>query len=727
MIKDYSWIGIEATKARGISPVFVKNFDISKDVVSVQMDITGKGIYYPAVNGKRTGDFVLAPGYTEYGFRHQYQSYNITDLVKTGKNTIEITLSRGWYAGRVRGWDLLWTPQIIGEITVEFSDGTKTVFGTDGTWLVGEGSVVFSEIYDGEIFDATKNTQNLVPVTVFGDEGKDMLIAQEGEFVREQERFSPVKILTTPKGEKVIDFGQNLTGYPVMKLCAKKGEKVSVSFAEVLDKDGNFYNENYRSAKCMYQYTCRDGEQEYTPHCTFYGYRYIRIDEFPESCQLTEDTFTSVAVYSDMKRTGYISCSDEKLNQLFSNIFWGQKSNFLDIPTDCPQRDERQGWTGDVQIFCKAASFNYDVSKFMKKWLRDMRAVQKRDGHIGFFVPALHESPMAGAWSDAAVMVPWQMYLTYGDKEFLKECLPLMIDHVKKVAEESEEEYTWRGGSNLRQFGDWLASDSLERDKDGDFVHKGHSGATNPDFLQAAFYANDVRIIADALDVLGEDSAYYRELHKKIVQRFRKDFPEYFTQTECAFAIRWLLTDDKEKTAKQLEEIIHNNGNRMSTGLVGTPHILHAVSESGMYELAYTLLLQEKFPSWLYSVNLGATTMWEHWDGIDEKGNMWSTTMNSFNHYSYGAVADWVYEVAAGIGQEKGSAGYEKPVINPHPDKRLTWLEASFDTRHGKISSKWTYTLEGNIRYEISVPVTSKIIIGQKEMMVGKGTHVFFE
>ena len=727
MIKNYNWIGCEPTRAKGYTPLFVKEFCLEKLPKKAVIEITCKGVYYATLNGKRIGDFIMAPGYTQYEARLQYQTYDITELLQKGQNELHIYIGRGWYAGRIREWNALWSPHIIAGLCFEYGDGKSVCFGTDESWLMGDGKILFSEIYDGEVYDAGKEISNLTPVTVYPDEIKDEIIEQEGEIVREMERFSARKIIKTPKGETVIDFGQNLVGYPVFTVDAKAGEKISLSFGEVLDKDGNFYNENYRSAECNYIYTCTDGVQCYTPHLTFYGYRYVRVDEFPASCTLTKDTFTSVAVYSDMKRTGHISCSNPKLNQLFSNIFWGQKSNFLDIPTDCPQRDERQGWTGDAQIFCKAASLNYNVYKFFKKWIRDMREYQLIHGYVGWIIPAKSASPMSGAWSDAAVMVPWQIYLTYGDKEFLRECIPLMVDHVKKVAQESEVQYAWRGGSNLRQFGDWLASDSLDRDKDGSFVHTGHSGATNPNFLQSAFYANDVRIIADALDVLGEDSSYYRDLHSKIVEKFREDFPEYFTQTECAFALRWNLTPDRESTKKQLEEIIHANGDRMSTGLVGTPHILHALSESGLYDLAYTLLLQEKLPSWLYSVNLGATTMWEHWDGIDEEGNMWSTTMNSFNHYSYGAVADWIYEVAAGIGQEKSSAGYEMPVIAPHPDKRLGWLEASLETKHGKIHSKWTHTLEGSTKYEISVPVKSKIVIGEKQYTVDKGTYVFFE
>lgn len=724
MIHNQRWIFPQNIREAGKCPVFIKKFH-SEDIVNAELCITAKGVYYAELNGERVGNFVMAPGYTFFSKRHQYQNYDISSLLDNGENILKITVAAGWYSGRiVHSSD--WKPEIIAEIVLEYADGKKELIGTDETWLVGEGELVFSDIYDGEIFDATREILDLEQVVVDNDASTEQLIPTDGEPVVERERFSGGKIITTPKGETVIDFGQNLAGYPQLCINAKAGERVCLSFAETLDKDGNFYNENYRSAKCLYEYTCTDGEQTYKPKCTFYGFRYIRIDEFPESATLDEDTFTAVAIYSNMKKTGHLACSDEKLNQLFSNIFWGQRCNFIDIPTDCPQRDERVGWTGDAQVFCKTASYNFDTRRFFRKWLRDMKAQSEICGHIGFTVPG-GASPMAAAWSDAAVIVPWQLYLIYGDKTLLEEMIDTMITHVEKIGQESEELYTWRGGSNLRQFGDWLATDSLDRDRDGAFVNSTYSGATDPDFLQAAFYAYDTAILAEALEVLDRDGSYYRELHSKIKERFQKDFPEYHTQTECIIALRFDLTPDREGTAALLSRMIRENGDRMSTGFVGTPHILHALSEVGRTDLAYTLLLQENFPSWLFSVNLGATTMWEHWDSINKDGNMWSTTMNSFNHYAYGAVADWVYEVAAGIGREKGTAGFDRLVIAPHTDKRLGWLEASVETDNGIVSSKWIYTVDGGVRYEITVPTSAKIVIDGKEKSVGKGTYVFYK
>lgn len=723
MIREQSWIGVQQPINSGACSVFVKTFEAGIAQKAI-LELTAKGVYYAELNHKRIGNFVMAPGYTEYTERHQYQIYDITELLCEGQNILEVTVATGWYAGRMRGGGATWIPEIIARIVIEKEDGTRQVYGSDASWLVGDGPLLFADIYDGEIYDASRKVGNLGPVQVYGEEETSQLITQEGENVIEQEKFCGSRIFRTPKGELVVDFGQNLTGYPEVTITAKEGEKIVLSFAEVLDKDGNFYNENYRRAKCKYEYICCDGLQTYKPHCTFYGFRYIRIDEFPESAVLDSNTFTAVAVYSELKKTGHIACSNTKLNQLFSNIFWVQRSNFLDIPMDCPQRDERHGWTGDAQVFCKTATYNFDVLRFFRKWLHDMDTLRKRVGYVGFTVPG-GATPIAAAYSDAAVIIPWQIYCTYGDKALLEEMIDMMVAHVDMIGRESEVPYTWRGGKNLRQFGDWLATDSLDKDRSGDFVSTTYSGASNPDFIQAAFYAYDTEIVATALELLGRDNSYYVDLHQKIKQKFQEDFPEYHTQTECVLALRFNLAPDREQTMALLVRKIRENGDRMSTGIVGTPHILHTLSENGRVDLAYSLLLQEQFPSWLYPVNLGATTIWEHWDGINKEGEMWNPRMNSFNHYSYGAVADWVYEVAAGIRQEKNSGGFEQIVIAPHPDRRLEWLESSIETKDGVIFSRWEYR-NGGIRYEISVPAKARILLGSEEKTVEKGAYVFF-
>ena len=731
MIKNQRWIKAGWNMMTDECPVYVKNFTV-ESVEKAILSVTARGVYFAEINGKRVGRALMTPGYTQYSMRLQYQTYDITDLLCNSENHLEITVTPGWWWGRIIAsrrisyHEIPWDGELIAEIIITDKEGKTVTVGTDESWLCGKGPLIYSDIYDGEIYDATKTLSNLVSAKFSENDSVDELIHQEGEWVEEHERFTTCSVFITPKGEKVIDFGQNLTGYPVLNINAKAGNVVSLSFAEILDSNGNFYNENYRTARCQYKYVCRDGEQSYRPRCTFYGFRYVRVDEFPQDVPLTSDTFTAVAIYSNMKRTGNINTSNKKLNQLFSNVLWGQRDNFCDIPMDCPQRDERLGWTGDAQFFCKTASYNFDVHTFYKKWLRDMSAYFREYGYVGFIVPG-GPSPIASAYTDAGVIIPWQIYKTYGDRAFLEEMIEMMTGVVDMIKRESEEPNTWRGGKNLRQFGDWLATDSLDRDRGAEFVSTSYSGASNPDLLQAAFFANDARIVAEALEVLGRDSSKYRKLFEAIKARFQEEFPEYKTQTECIIALHFGLAKKPEETIDLLVRKIRENGNRISTGFVGTPYVLYALSENGRTDLAYSLLLQEEYPSWLFCVNLGATTMWEHWDGINIEGIMWNKRMNSFNHCAYGSVASWIYEVAGGIKQENDSAGFDKIVIEPHPDSRLDWLETSLETKDGKISSKWIYMIGGGLKYEISVPKQATIVIGGVRRQIEAGNHVFYE
>lgn len=723
MLKNQKWIRADFAKDYQTCPVFRKVFD-TKNIKKATLYITAKGTYVAEINGKRVGDELFTPGYTSYHTRHPYQSYDITELLHDGTNTIDVTISAFWYHGRIvlvhseSARTREWTAEIIALITIEKNDGTTEYISTDESWLAGRGPVEFSDIYDGEIYNATKEVSDLVPVSVDNDASTEALIMCDGEKIHEHEVFRPIDIITTPDGDTVIDFGQNLTGYPEITVNAKAGEQVSLSFAEILDKNGNFYNENYRSAKCQYIYTCKDGLNVYKPKLTFYGFRYLKVNKFPESSEITKDNFKAIAVYSDIKKTGSLISGHANLNQLFHNVFWGMRCNFLDIPTDCPQRDERMGWTGDAQVISKAASYSFDMEKFFTKWLRDMNADRNKNGYVGFIVPNMFDEGttfhyLASAWSDAAVIVPWNIYSAYGNKEFLKEMLPLMENHIENIVKESGDIYRWTKGAKTHQFGDWLGMDAPAGS---------YRGATNPEIIQACYYAYDVSLLIKAYEVLGMDASEYKARLVKIKECFNEDFPELKTQTECVLALYSDVAADKKAVADKLAKMVRENGNKLTTGFVGTPYLLHALSQNGYTDLAYTLLLQEGYPSWLFSVNMGATTMWEHWDGVNDKGDVWSKDMNSFNHYAYGAVADWVYEVAAGIKPEK--AGFEKIRIEPNPDERLGFLDVSIDTRKGKVSSKWIYK-NGKVQYEITTPSEADIVIDGKTYSAKPGTYMF--
>lgn len=683
--------------------MFKKTFVADKKAVCAKLYITAMGVYEAVLNGKRVGNFVLAPGFTSYNKRHLYQEYDITDMIKS-ENELIVSVGDGWYRGQL-SWDVnninFYGDNcgIIAKIEIKYDDSEEVIY-TDESWLCGNGPILSNGIYAGEVYDARISAVFDKNAEIF-ESDKDNLFLQDGEIVCEHERLKPISFITTPKGEKVIDFGQNMTGYVEIKVTAKAGDRVVISHAEVLDRDGNFYTANLRGAKQKIEYTCRDGEQVYKPHFTFMGFRYIRLDECPENAE-----FTAIAVYSNIKRTGYFECSNEKVNKLFQNAVWGQKSNFLDVPTDCPQRDERLGWTGDAQVFVKTASYNFNVNKFFEKWLADLAADQKENGAVTDVVPDILEKDRengAAAWGDASVICPWQLYLTYGNKEIIKrqfESMKKWVDYSVKIG---------RFG-----YGDWLALDH---------PNGGDRGLTSQKFIDRAFNIYSTELLVKIGKIIGEDVSEY----EKRLENFRDSFENEFeinTQTEHVLALKMRLTKNPEKTAAELAQMIKENGNRLKTGFVGTPYLLHMLSENGYADVAYSLLLQEEFPSWLYSVNRGATTIWEHWDGIKPDGTFWRESMNSFNHYAYGAVCDWLYGAAAGIKTDENAPGFEHAVIEPIPDERLDYVKASIDTVCGRISSYW-HRDGGRIIYEIEVPSRATIRVNGEEYDVPKGKYVF--
>lgn len=715
-----------------VCPIFRKVFDCPEKqtppfagravtVKSACLQITAMGVYEAALNGNRIGEFILAPGWTSYDARLQYQEYDVTGLLRR-KNELTVTVGKGWYRSPMPGW--VWPERkeklaaypagLTARLTVTFEDDSVYIVDTDESWQTAESPVRFSEIYDGETYDAAFAPSDWTAAAVF-DGPSHTLIAQQGEEIREQERVYPARIFTTPAGETVADFGQVITGYVEVAVSAHTGETVEFSHAEVLDRAGNFYTENYRGAKAKYICRCREGFQRCKPRLTFFGFRYIRIDRFPGGPQQAKpENFTAIAVHSQIRRTGRLSCSDPLLNKLFDNIVWGQKGNFLDVPTDCPQRDERLGWTGDAQVFIRTACLNFDVEKFFTKWLADMAADQWEDGMIGHVIPnILNNDDSSAAWGDAAVICPWALYLAYGNPDILAAQYACMKKWAAYIASHSTTEYLWTGCAH---YGDWLGLDAPSGS---------YKGSSREDFIASAFYANAVMLLIKAGRVLGEDVSGYEALYEKIVAAFRQTYPDYRTQTECVLAVRFGLAPDRQAAADRLAAMVKDCGKSLQTGFVGTPYLLHVLSDYGYTELAYDLLLRREYPSWLYPVTKGATTVWEHWDGIMENGDFWSADMNSFNHYAYGAVADWVYCAAAGITALEEYPGYERVRIAPRPDVRLDWLEASVETRRGLVRSAWKKQ-DGMWRYEIETPVAADIVIDGEARQVEKGSYIFF-
>ena len=671
---------IRPAKSYGdVCPAFRKTFFCPENVVSAALRITALGVYEASLNGSRVGDFILAPGWTVYQKRLQVQQYDL-QICPGQENELTVVVGAGWYRGRLAGWlpdqngNAALPAALTAELTLRYPDGHADTICTDASWQTAESAVRFSELYDGETYDAAFEPSVWTPAALY-DGPTDTLIEQQGEPVREQERIAPARIFKTPAGETVVDFGQNLTGYVEIALDGVKGEAVELSHAEVLDKNGNFYTENYRSAKAKYLYFCKDGAQRYKPKLTFYGFRYIRVDRFPGGAEnVAPENFTAIAVHSDMKRTGYLSCSDPLLNKLFENVIWGQKGNFLDVPTDCPQRE---------------------------------------DGAVGHVIPNILRQSGSAAWDDAAAICPWAVYLAYGDPSILRAQFASMKKWVDYITAHTTTKDLWTGGTH---YGDWLGLDAPSGS---------YKGSSREDLIASAFYAHSTALVVKAGRVLGQDISAYEALYERIVRAFRQAYPVYQTQTECTLAIYFALAEDTQKTADQLAQMIRDCGTKLQTGFVGTPYLLHALSAHGYTELAYDLLLRREYPSWLYPVTKGATTIWEHWDGQMENGDFWSSDMNSFNHYAYGAVADWVYTVAAGIQTIEEKPGYVAVRIAPQPDKRLDWLEASVETRHGLVRSRWEKQ-ENLWRYEIETPVEAEIMIDGRKKICRPGRYIFF-
>lgn len=719
MLERSEWIKGCEKNLRG-GTVYLKNFRCAAKAEKAILKITALGVYEAKLNGERVGDFILAPGWTSYLNRLQVQSYDVTNLLKT-ENSLEVTVGQGWraIANKRDGSDFLGyrDTALIAELTIVYADGRTESIVTDSSWTARESKLRYTNIYDGDIYDATFKAGS-ARHCICVDLEKDMLIPQEGEKIVEHERMPALQVIKTPAGETVIDFGQNMTGYVEFRIKGTPGAQATISHGETLDRDGNFYNANYRSARAQIKFTCDGEEYIYKSALTFFGFRYIRLENWPD--EVKKENFTAIVVHSDIRRTGYFECSDETVNKLFKNIIWGQKSNFLDVPTDCPQRDERLGWTGDAQVFVRTASLNFDVERFFKKWLRDLAADQGRDGCVPHVIPNIFDD-MGGssAWSDAAVICPWEIYRTYGDKKILEDQFDSMKAWIDWMRERSENGRR-SGGFH---FGDWLGLDSPEGS---------YKGSTPDDLIATTYYKYSTELFIKAAHALGRDVSEYENIPAEAAAAFRREYMENgrvknATQTACVLALYFDITDDRAATATQLNELVKRAGH-LETGFVGTPYLLHALSDNGYAETVYDLLLRREYPSWLYPISKGATTVWEHWDGIKPDGTMWSTDMNSFNHYAYGAVADWMYGAAAGINSDPDRPGFEHIIFRPVTDRRLDFVKASIDTRRGTVASEWRRE-NGRIKYIFTVPEgcgASAVIDGEKHE-VGAGTHEFLE
>ena len=700
------------------APLLRREFSLAGVVESARVYVTSHGLYELQLNGRRVGDQLFTPGWTSYNKRLQYQTYDVTKLLSSGANAIGVTLGDGWYRGNIGfGGQRNYYGEhaaLLLQIKVTYKGGREEIIGTDTKWKAATGPILMSEIYNGETYDARLErpgwsnvgyADSQWPGVHVASYPKDNLVAPAGPPVKRIEELKPIKIIKTPAGETVADLGQNMVGWVRLKVQGPSGTTVTLRHAEVLDNAGNFYTANLRAAKETVRYTLQGGGLEtYEPHFTFQGFRYVAIEGYPG--ELTADSITGIVIHSDMARTSEFETSRQLINQLQHNIIWGQKGNFLDVPTDCPQRDERLGWTGDAQVFSSTAAFNMDVAGFFTKWLKDVAADQFETGSVPFVVPNVLGNRASGppggaaAWADAAVIIPWNIYLSYGDTRLLEQQYDSMKRWVEYERQRAGDDYLWSGDYH---FGDWLAFATTRPDYPG--------ATTSKDFIATAFFAHSTDLLQRSAQVLGKqaDAAQYADLLTRIKKAFCREYVTETgrvgedTQTAYAVALQFDLLPDELRpvAAKRLAQEVRQRGH-LTTGFVGTPYLCFVLSRYGYLDEAYLLLNREQYPSWLYPIKQGATTIWERWDGQKPDGSFQDKGMNSFNHYAYGAIGEWMYRVMAGIDIDWSAPGYKHILIQPQPGGGFTHVKATHDTMYGTVSSAWT--LSGD-KFELAVEI----------------------
>ncbi len=670
-----------------------KSFTLEKKPAHARVYAVGLGLYELYVNGTKAGNELLTPFCNAYDRWVQVQTYDVAPLLNQGENYIKVMLGDGWYKGRFGfcGETQLYgdTQGFLLEMRLLADDGREIVIWTDESWQAGESCVRFANIYDGEVYDAAFDDSRRIPAILCPSLEKTRLTDRLSPPVRVTQRLAPAAIITTPTGETVIDLGQEITGYLEFKNRAPKGRKLKLFYGEVL-QNGCFCRDNLRSALQEYTYISDGTEAMARPYFTFYGFRYVKLEGFENPC-LTD--FCGCVVHSDIPVTASFICGSEKVNRLAQNVLWGQRGNFLDVPTDCPQRDERMGWTGDAQVFSGTACFQMESAAFYAKYLYDMRMEQEKlGGAVPYVVPMTFPGSASCAWSDAATIIPWNVFKFYGDKALLAAQYPLMRDWVEWIWRLDES----RGGRRVWdegfQYADWLALDT----KDGT-----PAGGTDPYFIATAYYHYSTSLLAKAAAVLGhaDDAARYEKLRQEIFDAFQR---EYFTPagrlaqtTQTGYICALFLGLTKEENipmlARLLETEFEQSQGKLRTGFVGTAYLCRTLSRIGLAGLTYNLFLNEEYPGWLYEVSMGATTVWERWNSILPDGSLSGTEMNSLNHYAYGAVMEWVFRDVAGINPVEESPGFRSALLRPLPDARLNSARAEYESAAGRYISGWSF------------------------------------
>ena len=737
------WIGLP-TKEEGLlgskdniihTPQYLrKGFELSNDVASARLYITAKGVFDVAINGEDVSEDVMPPGWTPYNKRIETITYDVTDLIESGQNTIGVELAPGWHSGRL-GWKKSYwnntdSPKILCQLELTLKDGSKEIIISDDSWKgTTNGPIHFSEIYDGEIYNANLEMPKWTTNNFEGKNWRNVEVSNIDNNVKlEPKRHSTVKgkiklnpqEITKKENTVIFDLKQNMVGVPLVQVPMKKGDTLKIRFAEMLSPDGTFYTKNYRSAHSTdYYIASSDGVITYMPKFTFHGFRYVELSGFDTSKEPSKNWVTGIVQYSDFEQNGTFTSSHDKLNQLQSNIVWGLRGNFFDIPTDCPQRDERMGWTGDAQVFGPTSMFNADVYKFWASWLQSVRESQYDNGGIPFVVPdVLNNDQVSSGWGDVCVIIPWKIYYRTGDVKVLEENFDTMKKWVAHH-EATTKDYI----SSMNSFADWLQPHPANGDTKGDTSHS---------LIGTAFFAHTAKLTAQTAEVLGktEEQAKYEALYKTVAKAFDNEFFDENgklkgvteTQTSYLLALAFdLLPENKQNNAKaNLLRRLKDADNHLRTGFLGTPLLSQVLDEMGEIDLMYKLLFNETYPSWFYSINQGATTIWERWNSYSKTDGFNPQRMNSLNHYAYGAIGEWMYERVGGIAPLE--AGYKKIRIAPIPGGPLTWASAALNTPYGKVSSSWK--IENSIFYlDVTIPPNTSAEIeipakASKELLV---------
>jgi alpha-L-rhamnosidase len=722
-----AWITHGLPENETSCPVFCRTFSVDKPVQSVRLYATALGIYECELNGNRVGDAYFAPGWTNYRMRLQYQTYPL-DL-RQGENRIEFTVANGWYKG------LLDAPPkpchygdrsaLLAEIHIHYLDGTNEIIGTEPGWQIMTGQIRSAEFYMGETIDTIRRKESQGEAVPFQFDNTK-IISQESEPVIITQKLPVKECFTSPKGERLLDFGQNLAGFVEVRIKGKSGQTIRLRHGETLDKHGNLYTETLRTAVSIDTFVCNGTEQIFRPHFTFHGFRYVCVEGIDE---IQPENFTACVLHTDMKQTGNFSCSNPLVNQLQSNIQWGQRGNSVDIPTDCPQRDERFGWTGDAEVFCATGSFNFDTVLFFGKWLRDLASEQTPEQGVPPTVPSLLNGRFIGiaAWGDAATIVPWEVYEAYGDTRLLERQFGSMKGWVDYIKNQCGPNGLWQTG---HQYGDWLSLDKEER------APPAGPGGTDSYLVANAYYLRSTDIVRKAAKLLGlaAEEKKYIELYHDTLTAFQNEYITSTgrvlneTQTACVLVLAFNLakSEHRRRIVDALVSNLARHNDHLTTGFVGTPYICQVLSENGRHDLAAKLLLQEDYPSWLYAVKKGATTIWERWNSILPSGDFEASGMNSLNHYAYGAIGSWLYRKLGGIVPLE--SGYRKILIRPMPANGINDIKASLETPYGQVG----VTMDchnGRMTVDVVIPPNTEALIclpGKEEQITaGSGSHHF--